>query len=190
MNEDLNKLLKSVHVPERSPGYWEHFPKRVTARLKDESPLAAGPTGYWRLTLGWAVAGIACGLLLAVFFLYPRPAAQPDYAKLYREISTMFPHQIRAIVADETGVRVVLADAPDLPAAAPLLVNVCAAQQCSHVITFSGQQIPIGAGSADVLTDGHGNIIVAGSRFVWSSADPARSTGIYHIGAGRLAASL
>ena len=190
MNEDLNNLLKSVRVPERSPGYWEHFPRRVTARLKAGSQLAAAPTGNWRWVLGWAIAGITCGLLLALFLFPRRPAAQSDYAKLYREISTMFPHQVRAIVADETGVRVVLADAPNLPAAAPLLVNVCAAQQCSHVITFSGQQIPVGTGSADVLTDGHGNIIVAGSRFVWSSADPARSTGIYHIGAGRLAATL
>ena len=190
MKDELNKVLKSAQVPEHSSGYWENFPKRVTARLKDRSPLATAPTGNLRWALGWAVAGIACGLLLAVFFLQKRPTVQTDYAKLYREISTMFPHQVRAIVTDETGVRVVLADGPDVPATAPLLVNVCAAQQCSHVITFSGQQIPVGTGSADVLTDGHGNIIVTGQRFVWSSAEPARASGIYHIGAGRLAAAL
>ena len=189
MNDKLNQVLKSTQVPEHSSGYWENFPKRVTARLKDRSPLATAPTGNLRWALGWAVAGIACGLLLAVFFLQKRPTVQTDYAKLYREISTMFPHQVRAIVTDETGVRVVLADGPDVPATAPLLVNVCAAQQCSHVITFSGQQIPVGTGSADVLTDGHGNIIVTGQRFVWSSAEPARASGIYHIGAGRLAAA-
>ena len=190
MNDDLNKLLKSARVPERSLGYWEYFPKRVTARLNDPSQAATAPAGSWRWALGWVAAGLVFGLSLALFFLHQRPTTQQDYAKLYREISTMFPHQVRAIVTDETGVRVVLADGPDVPATAPLLVNVCAAQQCSHVITFSGQQIPVGTGSADVLTDGHGNIIVTGQRFVWSSAEPARASGIYHIGAGRLAAAL
>ena len=107
-----------------------------------------------------------------------------------RELSTMFPNQIRAIVTDDTGVRVVLADAPDVPATAPLLVNICSAKQCAHVITFSGQQIPIGTGEADVLTDSHGNIIVAGSQFVWSSAEPKRDAGSYHIGAAQLEATL
>ena len=190
MNDKLNQVLKSAQVPERSPGYWEYFPKRVTARLNDRAALQSAPAGSWRWVLGWTVAGIVCGLMLAVFFLHSRPAAPADYAKLYRELSTMFPNQIRAIVTDENGVRVVLADAPDVPASAPLLVNICSAKQCSHVITFSGQQIPVGSGAAEVLTDGHGNIIVAGSRFVWSSAEPKRDAGSYHIGAGQLEATL
>ena len=190
MNDDLNNVLKSAKVPERSSGYWEHFPKRVTARLSDPRQSGTAASGNWRWTLGWSVAGIACGLLLALFFFQRRPTAQTDYAKLYREIATMFPHQIRAIVADKNGVRVVLADAPNLPPATPLLVNVCAAQQCSYVITFSGQQIPVGTGAADVLTDGSGNIILAGRRFVWSSAEPSQDIGRYRIGASRLEAAL
>ena len=170
MNNDLNKLLKSVRVPDRSPGYWQNFPKRVTARLNDPQS-APAPVGHWRWAVGWAVAGIVAGLGLAVTFLHPRAAAQQDYAKLYREISTMFPNQVRAIVADEKGVRVVLADAPTVPTSSPVLVNICTAQRCSHVITFSGQQIPVGTAEADVLADGRWNIIVAGPQFVWSSAE-------------------
>ena len=186
MNDDLNKLLKSARVPERSPGYWEYFPKRITAKLNDQSQAATAPAGSWRWAVGWVAAGLVLGLSLALFVLHQRPTGQQDYAKLYREISTMFPNQVRAIVADEKGVRVVLADVADVPTSSPLLVNVCTAKRCSHVITFSGQQIPVGNGEADVLTDGRGNIIVAGQRFVWNSADNRHAANGYQIEAQRL----
>jgi len=195
MNDDLDKLLKSTRMPERSPGYWEFFPKRITALIgtgrQTDYVLTTAQIARQSISTAWWVTGFAAACLLVVLGLWLRPQrdARTDYAKLYREFSTMFPNQVRAIVSDKYGVRVVLADAPDLPTASPLLVNICSAQQCSHIITFSGQQIPVGAGKADVLTDGGGNIIVAGERFVWSSMEPTPDHGVYRIAARRLESS-
>ena len=73
---------------------------------------------------------------------------------------------MRAIVKDERGVRLVLADKPDVPASPPLLVRLCQPQRCRSVITFSGQQVRLDGETIEVLADGHGKVLVVGERSV------------------------
>ena len=56
-NSELENLLKSAPVPERTPDYWQQFPRRVTKSLRknQKSPdaLPARPeqyaqSGLWR----------------------------------------------------------------------------------------------------------------------------------------------
>jgi hypothetical protein len=173
MKQDLNNKLQSVKVPERSAGYWEAFPGRVVARLNDPAPVSAG---HWR----WALA-TACVLVVAAAMgwrFWPRAAAPGmDYAKLAREIAKEFPGQLKAIMVDERGMRVELAEAPGVPVSSPVLVEVCRPQGCRRVITFSGQQININGEPWDVLVNGDGRVIVAG-----------RSTGKYQVAARQLEA--
>jgi hypothetical protein len=179
-DKNLDDLLKTVRVPERSPGYWENFPKRVTTRLADGTRPAAI---VMRLrTWMWRTAGAVAGLALGVgMWLMAHRPAQPNYAKIYHEIEAMFPNQVQAIVVDQHGVRVDLADKPDVPSSPPLLVNVCKARQCRAFITFSGQQIRVNGERLDVLTDGKGEVFVVGKRSVWSSDEPNRQAGAYRI---------
>jgi hypothetical protein len=116
-------------------------------------------------------------------WLKPRRPAGPNYAKLYREVEAMFPNQVRAIAVDQQGVRLDLADKPNVPASAPLLVNVCREQQCRAFITFSGQQIRVNGESWDVLANGEGGVFVVGKRSVWSSEEPTQRAGVYRIDA-------
>jgi hypothetical protein len=165
-NDPLEQLLRQNPVPGRSPGYWEAFPGRVVARLNEPQP---ANSGLWR----WALA-TACVLVVAAAMgwrFWPR-AATPgtDYAKLAREIAKEFPGQLKAIVVDEHGMRVELAEAPGVPVSSPVLVEVCRPQGCRRVITFSGQQININGEPWDVLVNGAGRVIVAG-----------RSTGKYRV---------
>jgi len=170
MNDDLDKLLKSACVPERSPGYWKHFPGRVIARLGQAEPEPATANGFaWR----WIATAAACVLVATAglcWRLWPKPAPGTDYAKLAREIEKEFPGQLKAIIVDEHGLRVELAETPNVPVSSPLLVEVCRPQGCRRVITFSGQQISINGEPWDVLVNGDGRVIVAG-----------RSTGNYRI---------
>ena len=180
----LDELLNSGRVPERSEGYWEAFPKRVTAQLTAGSHSAA--TAALRHSWAWGFALATACLVLALgigVWLQPRLPPGPNYAKLFREIETMFPNQVRAIAVDQQGVRLELADKPDVPTSLPLLVNVCRERQCRAFITFSGQQIRVNGESWDVLADGKGSIFVVGRRSVWSSEEPTRQGGAYHIAA-------
>lgn len=91
----------------------------------------------------------------------PSPAST-DFAKLYREVAEMFPGQIAAIVADDAGVRLVLADRPRARTSPPLLVRARKPAACRSIVTFSGEQVPVNGDTWDVLLDGEGNVIVAG----------------------------
>jgi hypothetical protein len=181
-DRNLDELLKAAKVPERSTGYWEAFPKRVTAQLA--AVTRAGATATWRYAWAWRLAvATACFLIalgVGLWFKARRPAG-PNYAKLYHEIEAMFPNQVRAIAVDQQGVRLDLADKPDVPASSPLLVNVCRNRQCRAFITFSGQQIRVNGERWDVLANGQGEVFVVGKRSVWSSEEPKQRVGAYRI---------
>jgi hypothetical protein len=180
-DKKLDDLLKTVRVPERSPGYWENFPKRLTAKLAAgarASATVAQPHAWaWRV----AVATILAFAFGVGLWVIARRPTEPNYAKLYREIEAMFPNQVRAIAVDQQGVRLDLADKPDVPASSPLLVNVCRDRQCRAFITFSGQQIRVNGERWDVLANGQGEVFVVGKRSVWSSEEPKQRVGAYRI---------
>jgi hypothetical protein len=170
-DDKLNEMLKRAAVPERSPGYWEAFPKRVTRQLTGE-PAAERPVLSWAVW-GWGGGLAAACVLLAIgLAFWPRSEmdATAQYAKIYREMEATFPNQVRSIICDENGVHLDLADKAEVPDSPPVLLTVCAkSQPCREIITFSGQKVRLDGDSCDVLSDGSGHVLVVGNRFVWSS---------------------
>lgn len=190
-DQQFDDMLKSARVPDRSAGYWENFPRRVAtqlaARTQSKTTASTGLIRRW----GWGLA-LACTVLIASIGLWMhRPAAnaRPNYAKLYREIETMFPNQVRAIVVESGAVKLDLSERPDIPSSSPLRVDVCHNQQCRTYITFSGQRIRVNTESWDVLSDGVGHVLVVGRNVAWTSAEPNRRSGAYHIDAELLGSS-
>jgi len=190
MNDELDKAMKRARVPEHTAGYWENFPKRVTTRLAAEpvpaAPIFANRHGIWT----WAVASALAALIvcLGVWVRGRIVRAQPDYAKLYHEIESMFPNQVRAIVVDRNGMKLDLSDKPDVPPSSPVRVDVCRNEQCATYITFSGQSIRLNGETCDLLSDGQGHFSLVGRGIVWTSSDPSRHPEAYHIEAGPLGA--
>ncbi len=84
----------------------------------------------------------------------------------------MFPNRVRAIIQNEQGTQLVLADQPDVPDSPPLFVKICDVKHCSSLVTFSGQDLEVAGQKITVLSDANGGIILEGSQFVWSSAGP------------------
>ena len=166
-NADLDKLLKTARVPERGGDYWQEFPKRVLRCLnRARTPRVSRPrpqrAAAWAWGLGLAAACVAAGF----FFGFRQGRVGPEerqlaaLQKIYREVAVLFPNQLRAIIIDEQGPRLVLAEKPNVPSSDPLYVRICQAKRCQTFITFSGQQIRVNGEVFDVLADGSGGVKV------------------------------
>lgn len=185
-NPELESILKKARLPDTFPESLEMLPRRVAARLKRGDP-APRPARRFAPHLAWACGLAACAVIAFAAGLWrgrmetgTGAAADPlASVKLIRETLAMFPHQVRAIVQDEDGLKLVLSDSGDVPASPALYVRICDGKHCSSFVTFSGQEIQVAGRTITVLADGRGGIILTGSQFVWSSA--GRTDAIDHL---------
>jgi hypothetical protein len=113
-----------------------------------------------------------------------------EMQKYYREVEALFPHQLQAVIFDQRGPHLALADAPGLPTSDPIFLRICQRRGCQKFITFSGQQIDVNGEKCDVLADAKGNVIITGQKLAWSSADRTRRNSSYQIQAHLLEGAL
>ncbi|MGH7993604.1 MAG: hypothetical protein ACREDQ_08815 [Limisphaerales bacterium] len=99
--------MKSVRVPERTPEYWEHFPPRVRSQLRPA--LAARPRTSFTLRLAWSgAAALAC--LIFALALWPTVEVMVKDARTVRRELVQLPGHLRVLMADEHGLRYLIAD--------------------------------------------------------------------------------
>jgi hypothetical protein len=178
---ELDSILRQARLPEISEESFEMFPRRIVTRLKHDEPSTRASQNFSpRLPrLVWAFGLAACVVIVfAISQKHGRikpEAVSPNDAladiKVIRETLSLFPNRVRAIVQDERGLNLVLSDTEDVPASPPLYVSICDGKKCSSLVTFSGQEIQIAGQNVMVLADAHGEIILAGSQFVWSNLE-------------------
>ena len=151
MNDiDLEKKLKAARVPERGEDYWESFPRVVLARLRTAPAKRPEIEYHWVSRLAWSGVAFACLVIGFAIGHWPGRAQKNDpYAllqnqKVLREVLTLFPNRVRAIVQDERGSQLVLSDQPDVPASTPLWIKICDGRHCHAAVTFSGQELQLG----------------------------------------------
>ena len=204
MNDsELDKTLQAARVPERPDEYWEAFPQRVLGELRAapaERPVVTRPERRWQPRLAWGFGLAAACLLIGVvsfnFGLRQGRNGKPDaFAWLQnehalREVLTLFPNRVRAIIQDEHGVQLVLSEQADVPASTPLWIKVCDGKQCRAIVTFSGQELQIARDKVEVLADAQGRIVLVGDRLFWSSAEPDRAAGSLRIQARPLTGAM
>ena len=193
MNDsDLEKVLKAGPAPDRAPEFWDDFPRRITTKLHwqeqrtgDPVPEKSRPVN--RLAWGLSI-GMAC-LVIALALSHWRGITQANgllqNEKVIWEVLAMFPNQLQAIIQDENGLRLSVAEQPDVPVSPPLWIKVCDGKRCRFFVTFSGQTVLIGGQRVEVLADARGDVLLVGDRFLWSSAE-ATPTDHLRIDAGSL----
>ena len=98
----------------------------------------------------------------------------------------MFPNRVRAILQDQNGLSIVLADTPSVAESFPVWVKVCQGTECISLVTFSGQELNVGGQTMTVLLGADGDIILMGDRFVWSSGNGEGVPADLHIQAKSL----
>jgi len=179
MNDsELDQKLKAAREPALDKTYRDAFPQTVLANLRSDTWKTHPPRRSLFPRLAWGFATAACVVLaFGVGHWHGHqeaaaPASLLANAKLIHETMAMFPNQVRAIVQDEHGMKLILADQADVPSSTPLYVKICEGEKCSTLVTFSGQEIQIAGQKLTVLADASGGIILEGSKFVWSSTAP------------------
>jgi hypothetical protein len=174
MNDaELDKQLRAARGPVLDADYVEDFPRMVLANLRSTPPPVIQPRPTWRPRLAWGFGMALCLLVaFAAGHWHGRMAADQDVladSKLVQETLAMFPNRVRAIVRDERGMNLVLSDNEDVPVSTPIYVRICDGQNCSSLVTFSGQEIQIAGQKLTVLAEADGGIIVEGNQFAWSN---------------------
>lgn len=191
MNDSqLDQLLRSAPLPEHTAEYWGDFPGSVLRRLRSEvHPPAPGRSAprfprFLPWGLGLASACVVLGFVLGFWRGHESGLQASQVAALrtyYREIQALFPNQVRALIIDEQGPRLVLADRPDVPTSTPLLLSIRTRSGSQSVLTFSGQQIRVDGELCEVLADTHGHVLLVGDKLVWSSGQHGPRTAPYRI---------
>ena len=197
-NAELDKVLKSAPVPERSADYWQDFPRQVLAALPRGTRRAArlDMPGWHRLTLArltLAATVVAACLVIGIAlgsWRHRSPglsASDLATARTYlREMEALFPNQVRAVVFEPSGPRLELAERADVSAALPVFVRVCGPGGCRSFLTFSGQQIRLNGDWLDVLVDAEGHVLLVGAQLAWTSGDASAHAGGYRFAARSL----
>lgn len=138
---------------------------------------------------GWALGSVAA-IAIALGAFHWRGGQEAldalQNVKLIDETLAIFPHQVRAIVQDERGLRLVLSREDDVPSSAPLYIRICDGKHCSSLVTFSGQEIQVAGQNLTVLADARGGIILEGNHLLWSSTEPLCADNHLKIEARRL----
>jgi hypothetical protein len=172
----LESILKKARLPEIPVESLEMFPRRVVARLKRHDASMRKSEKFFP-RLAWAF-GLAICVVVAIATAHWTGGNKMKFdstndalanVKVIRETLALFPNQVRAIVEDKHGIRLVLSDKGDVPSSSPLYVRICDGQHCASFVTFSGQEIQVAGQKITVLADARGGIILAGNKFIWSS---------------------
>jgi hypothetical protein len=146
--------------------------KAARQRMAEIRARKIAPFPRWAL---WPLAAAAC-ILLA--FLVKRPPAtapetamepQDEAAIIFREVSALYPNQVKAITRGRDGLQLTLADEPVAESGKPLVLRVCENSACEDIITFSGQQITVAGHDVTVRTSSDGRVTLQGDELLWNS---------------------
>ena len=182
-DDELNQKLKAARTPKLAPDYVADFPRLVFVRNRATAPRPQAARTFSPRLMWGATIALTClmlGFTIGYLRLIPggkngeRTSDVLANAKVIREAMAMFPNQVRAIVQDDHGLKLVLADQPDVPSSPPLYIQICDGRECSSLVTFSGQEIQVGQRKITGLAEARGGIILAGDHFVWSSGEGPR----------------
>lgn len=120
-----------------------------------------------------ALAAAAC-LAFALIFLSQRghkpqsgqvaTSTEDKYAVILREVSSVFPHQVKAIMTDGGELQIALSDEPLAEGSQAVVIEACGNGGCTVVITYVGQTVEIGRQQVTVQVDEKGVIIIKGKQ--------------------------
>lgn len=198
MNDrELDRLLKSIRVPSRPDDYWNTFPEKVADRMKTAGTPHATRTGrkqthaLERWILGFSTP-VAAAIVFMLFLASHRETERREnqlelLRESYRQILSLFPQQLDAIVFAENDAEVLISEAPAPSRSEPVYVRFCPpAGRCVTAVSFSGTLLKIFGREFEILENGAGEIFVVAKEGVWGPGQAPASGDHWRIEGGRL----
>ncbi len=185
-NRQLDEILRTAKVPDPAQKYWDEFPGDVTrisrssgfATLASQSPISSHRRAWWPSAIAFATVCIIAAFVIGYKLGNKSQTADQSLAnvqKCLREVQSMFPNQVEAIIFEKDGPKLLLSDAPNVSGAMPVYLKICDGNSCERIVTFSGQRVPIKGELCDVLVDSKENVLVIGEREFWPGGMPSRT---------------
>ncbi len=188
MNDfDLQQKLRALEAPAPSDTPRERARHRALIAFSQRGTDAVPEPP--RRGYGWAFAGLAALLLVAIFF-GPHPPAGPQDTAVLAQVEALFPGQLDAVIEHEDGeMRLALAARTQPASDQPVLVEFRRGEELVRVLSYSGRHVCVDLNGRhacfDALIGDHGDVIVAGEDFLWTEENHARAGG-WEITAARL----
>lgn len=137
----------------------------------------------WRRSLLWSsLAAAACLIVSPVWFLQPKSHSdgevaisnQDEYSVILREVSAVFPHQVKSIVSNGSSLEIILADEPLPYDKQAVVIEFCKEDDITAVITYYGQTVKIGQRRITVRSGKNGDLVIDGTDFPRVAERPVR----------------
>ena len=107
-----------------------------------------------------------------------KAVSEDKYAIILREVSIVFPRQIKAIFADGAELEIELSDAPLSGKEQAVLIEIGERETFRAVITYVGQTVQIGHSRISVSANRDGSLVIDNQDFSESSGNPAQRLSI------------
>ncbi|MFT5905037.1 MAG: hypothetical protein ACI9E1_000627 [Cryomorphaceae bacterium] len=194
MNTDPSKPELSSH--EALPESWlvalrtyptervQLSPKSVDATLAMAEEKFAVMRRSRRRPLLWSsLAAAACLLFSLLLFLQPKShsddetattAPKNNYAVILREVSAVFPQQVKAIVSNGDSLEITLTDQPLTDTKQAVVIELLNKNDVTAVITYIGQTIEIGQRRITVRPGKNGKLLIDAVDLQGTSESPLR----------------
>jgi len=187
-DQELQNHLKRLPVPKPSESARARALDRALVALRHAEagsrPASPAPA-WWRLL---AFGGLAAGVLaVGLWSLAPQrlnPRAQTAWAETLRQMETLFPGQLNAVIERDGAIELDVAARPAPASEQPVLVEFSHGGEVLRVLSYSGRRVCVNLGGTpacfEALVTGEGNVILTGEDFLWDSRKPEPVAG-HHV---------
>lgn len=184
---DLTTSLSALRPPPAPAEASGRALHRATLALRSSAALPTSTARPRRLRLLPVVASLAAACVALILALRPanEVAATPasEDIRLLAQLGEVFPGRINAVIISEGTAHIELSEDTPLiqPSDQAVVIELVRDRQHLRVLSYSGREVRLRISGADLafspLRTNDGNVLLAGSDFVWSSDAPGTVAG-------------
>lgn len=101
-------------------------------------------------------------------------STEDDYSVILREVSAVFPHQVKSIVSDGSSLEIALTEEPHPADKQAVVIEFCEQNTVTAVITYIGQTFEMGQRQITVRSSKNGDLVIDGTDFHGVAERPVR----------------